>query len=59
MRGILTSHLGVHQTANLLLAILVHDLRVLDFSDRVGFLLGQSLIRNSKLTISSGLITPN
>ena len=37
--GILTSHTGIHETSNLLLAILVHHFRMFDLGYRVRFLI--------------------
>ena len=37
--GILTSHTGIHETSNLLLAILVHHFRMFNLGYRVRFLM--------------------
>lgn len=44
---ILTSHAGIHQTANLLFAILIHDFGVLDLGNRICFLVALAWISSS------------
>jgi hypothetical protein len=59
------AHLGVHEAANLgFLGDLIHDLRVLDLGDRIGFLRAGSasamgMRGKERLTISSGERIPN